>query len=165
MRKLTPPDNHHLNAATGWLELGNAAEAKAELARISSANRSHSGVLEVNWQICAAEKNWPAALATARNLVQLDPENVSGWIHQSYSLHEMKRTQEALDLLLPIIEKFPGVSTIPYNLACYACQLGDLEPARNWLAKAVKIRGKEDIRKVALADADLRQLWEEIRKL
>jgi hypothetical protein len=77
----------------------------------------------------------------------------------------MKRTQEALDLVLPIIEKFPGVSTIPYNLACYACQLGDLEPARNWLAKAVKIRGKEDIRKVALADADLRQLWEEIRKL
>jgi tetratricopeptide (TPR) repeat protein len=164
MHKLTPPDSHYLNAAAGWLELGNTAEARLEWQKISVTNRNHPAALELEWQICAAGKDWPSALVAAQKLVRLDPENVSNWIHQSYSLHEMKRTHAALDCLLPIIEKFPGVSTIPYNLACYACQLGDLGQARNWLAKAVKIRGKEDIRKVALTDADLLPLWEEINK-
>ena len=165
MNLLEAPDIHHLNAASGWLELGNAAEAKAELPRVSVANRNHPAALELEWQICAAGKDWPSALAAAQKLVRLDPANVSGWIHQSYSLHEMKQTREALDVLSPVLEKFPGVSTIPYNLACYACQLGDLEQARKWLSEAIRIRGKEDIRKVALDDSDLEPMWEEIRNL
>ena len=165
MPELTSPDNHHLNAATGWLELGNHLEAKAELGKISSANRRQPAVLEVDWRILAAEKNWPGALAVARELVQADPDNASGWIHQSYTLHEMKQTREAFDLLLTVFERFPGLSTIPYNLACYACQLGDLDQARGWLAKAMRIRGKEDIKKVALSDPDLQPMWEAIRKL
>jgi predicted Zn-dependent protease len=165
MRELTPPDNHHLNAATGWLELGNHAEAKAELIKISSASRENPEVLELEWRICAAEKSWPDALEAARRLVQTDPDNVSGWIHQSYSLHELKRTKEAFDLLLPMVEKFPDISTIPYNLACYACQLANLDEARQWLATAIKIRSKEEIRKIALIDPDLQPLWEEIKQL
>jgi len=35
------------------------------------------------------------------------------------ALHELKRTQEAFDLLLPAADKFPAPWTIPYNLACY----------------------------------------------
>jgi tetratricopeptide (TPR) repeat protein len=165
MRQLTPPDNHHLNAATGWLELGNHAEAKAELAKISAPSREHPDVLELEWRICAAEKNWANALETACKLVQVDPDNAAGWIHQSYSLHELKRTKEAFDLLLPVVEKFADISTIPYNLACYACQLDDVDAARRWLAKAVRIRGKDDIKKVALADPDLQRMWEEIEQL
>ncbi|HXT40762.1 MAG TPA: tetratricopeptide repeat protein, partial [Candidatus Angelobacter sp.] len=84
MRKLTPPDSHHLNAASGWLELGNAAEARAELTRVSATNRNHPATLELEWQICAAGKDWLSALAAAQKLVRLDPANVSGWIHQSY---------------------------------------------------------------------------------
>src|SRR5438445_4948190 len=143
MRKLPPPDSHHLNAAIGWLELGNPAEAKVELAKISPAKQRHRDALAVVWRICAAEKNWAGSLKAARKRVQAEPDDASGWIHQSYSLHELKRTREALDLLRSAVEKFPGISTIPYNLACYACQLGDLEQARNWLAKAIKICGKE----------------------
>ena len=165
MRELTPPDSHHLNAATGWCELGNVAEARTELKRISAANRDHPRVLEEEWRICAAEKHWLPALEVARRLIEVAPDNPSGWIHQSYSLHELKRTREAFDLLLPVVEKFPGVSTIPYNLACYACRLGDLEGARSWLTEAVRIRGKADIKRTALEDPDLQPMWEEIKKL
>jgi len=136
-----------------------------ELAGISARSREHPDVLEVRWRVCAAEKNWADALETARKLVETDPDNAAGWIHQSYSLHELKRTKEAFDLLLPAVEKFVGISTIPYNLACYACQLGDVSAARQWLAKAASIRGKEDIKKVALADSDLQPMWEEIQGL
>lgn len=165
MRELKPPDNHHLNAATGWLELGNHTEAKAELVKMSVASRQHPDALELEWRISTREKNWPDALEAARGLVQTDPDSASGWIHQSYSLHEMKRTREAFDLLLPTFKRFPEEATIPYNLACYACQLGDLEGARDWLAKAIEIRGKENIKKAALDDPDLERMWEEIREL
>ena len=165
MGKLTPPGDHYLNAAIGWLELGNTAEAKMELTKISSDQRQHREVLEVGWRICAAERNWAEALEAARRLVATDPDDATGWIHQSYSLHELKRTREAFDMLLPVVEKFPGVSTIPYNLACYACRLGDLERARSWLSEAVRIRGKADIKRTALEDPDLQPMWEEIKKL
>src|SRR5712671_8100729 len=143
MHELKPPDTHHFNAAMGWFELGNQTEAIAELARISVANRSHPDVLELTWRILAAERKWAEALEVSRELIRMDPENPSGWVHQSYSLHELKRTTEALTVLVPVVEKFPGFSTIPYNLACYACQLGDLKQARRWLAKAIEIQDKE----------------------
>ncbi len=165
MKDLRPPDTHYLNAAAGWLELGDPVEANRELARISAHSRSHPAALELHWQICAVQKNWPEALEAARQFIEADGDNPSGWIHQSYTLHELKRTGEARDRLLPLVEKFPHISTIPYNLACYACQLGDLDQARQWLTRAIKTGNKEDIRKAALADPDLKPMWEEIQKL
>ena len=43
MKSLGPPDSHHLSAAIGWLELGNVAEAGAELEKIAP---SHSNAGE-----------------------------------------------------------------------------------------------------------------------
>jgi hypothetical protein len=53
---------------------------------------------------------------------------------------------------------------IAYNLACYACQMKDLDRAREWFFRAMRIGGKVEIKKMALADADLEPLWEEIHK-
>ena len=165
MRELTPPDSHHLNAAAGWSELGNFAEARAELKQISADHRDHPRVLEEEWRICAAEKQWLPALEVARRLIEVAPDEPSGWIHQSYSLHEMKLTEQARKQLLTVAEKFSAISAVPYNLACYACQLGNQEEARRWLARSIKIRGKEEIKQMALADPDLRPMWDEIKKL
>jgi hypothetical protein len=43
----------------------------------------------------------------------------AGWIHQSYSLHELKRTIEARNQLLIVAKKFAGISTVAYHLACF----------------------------------------------
>ena len=165
MNDLTPPDSHYLNAAAGWCELGNCAEARAEFKRISPVHRDHPAVLETEWQLCAAERDWLSALEAARRHIETAPQNPSGWIHQSYSLHEMKLTREAWNQLLAVADRFPGVSTIAYNLACYACQLGDREEARPWLKRAIKSRSEEEIKRLALSDPDLRPMWEDIRKL
>jgi hypothetical protein len=37
--------------------------------------------------------------------------------------------------------------------------------ARNWLQRACAIGGKKHIKQMALADADLEPLWDEIQKL
>ncbi len=165
MDELEPPDRHHLSAATGWMELGNPREARAELLRISEQQQQRPEVLELHWRICAEEKDWATALAVARQLVQVDPEDPAGWIHQSYSLHELKRTAEARDLLLGVAGKFSRIGTVAYNLACYTCQLGQTDEARRWLSRAIQLSGKERVKAMALTDPDLAPLRDEIRGL
>lgn len=55
---LNPPDSIHLEAAQGWLELGNHEEAFEELERIDAPLRAHPDVLEVRWDIYAEVENW-----------------------------------------------------------------------------------------------------------
>jgi Flp pilus assembly protein TadD len=167
MEPLTPPDTFHISAAVGWLELGNVTESKAELERLASGLRDHPDVLEVRWLIHAQEKEWEDALAVARKLVDDEPKRASGWLHRAYALRRVKSggLQAAWDALRPAFEKFPDEATIPYNLACYACQMQRLDEARDWLQCAVKVGGKEKIKQMALKDDDLQPLWKEIKRL
>jgi tetratricopeptide (TPR) repeat protein len=158
-------DVHRLNAVAGWLELGNAAEALAEFEKISPAVRKHPAALEMEWMIRAQTKDWPAALEVARRLRRSNPDSASSWIHHSFCLHEMKETERARAELLRAVEKFPNVVTIPYNLACYACQLGNEQEARTWLDQAIRLKGKKKIKAMALEDPDLKPLWKVIQKL
>ena len=118
MKQLGPADQRHLEAAEGWVELSNHLEAYEELEQITAKNRTHPAVLEVRWQIHAKAKKWDAALDTASALVQLMPEHPLGWVHRSYCLHELKRTDEARDNLLRMVDKFPDDPIMRYNLAC-----------------------------------------------
>ena len=155
MPGLTFPDLHHVRAAEGWLALGALDDAAAELRRLTSAGQGHPEVLELRWNLAIRRGQWEAALDLARLVVLASPERPTGWIHQSYALHELKRTDEAWTLLRPMADRFPTDSTIPYNLACYACQLGDLAGAREWIARAIKLGGKREIKAMALEDVDL----------
>lgn len=167
MKILEPPNTHHLSAALGWLGLGDAREARAELARIDEANRNHPDVLEVSWLVCAHENLWDEGLEFARSLVKLAPNRSSGWLHQAYCLRRAREggVQKAWEALLPAFDKFPKEPIISYNLSCYACQMKDMEAARTWLKRALLIGGKEKIKRQALADPDLEPLWREIRGL
>jgi len=167
MQSLGPPDTHFLSAAVGWCELGSVTEAKAELERIAPALRHHPDVLEARWLIHAQEMNWEEGLTAAEKLVEVAPERSAGWLHRAYALRRSKRggLQAAWDVLLPAAERFPEEPLIPYNLSCYACQLGRLKQARQWFQRAVKLDGKEKIKFMALNDDDLAPLWEEIKKL
>ena len=149
------PDLHHARAAEGWLELGDAVEAERELQALSEPARHHPDVLEICWRLRAFMGDWEGALAVAQTMTRALPDRASGWIHQSYCLHEMKRTEEAWRLLRPAAELFPEESTIAYNLACYACQLGELAAAREWLQRAAGKKGRERVRMMGLDDPDL----------
>lgn len=62
MNPLQHPDTLHLQAAQGWLELGNHTEANEELEQITADLRVHPDVLAVRWQIYACAKKWDACL-------------------------------------------------------------------------------------------------------
>ena len=166
IKQLEPPDSIHLNAAEGWLELGNRVEAFEELEQITPQLRVHPDVLEVRWQIYAKEKKWDACVDIARAITKLAPSRPFGWIHLSFALHEQKKTQEAWDNLVGVAQRFPDEHLIPYNLACYAAQLGHLQEARDLLKKAFRQSGNPtSIKLRALDDPDLEPLWKEIRKI
>ena len=165
MKPLEPRDSMYLEAAQGWLELGNYAEADAELDKIAPHLRAHPDVLKVRWEIYAAAKKWEAALDIAAALIQLEPEEPLGWLHRSYALHELKRTDEARDNLLPVVDKFSGDQTMRYNLACYECQLGRLKQAKKWLEKAFQMGNAKEIKLAALKDPDLEPLWKRIGEI
>jgi tetratricopeptide (TPR) repeat protein len=165
MSTLSYPDKHFVNAALGWLDLRLVSDARAELQQVSTANTCHPEVLEVWWRVHAAERHWDEALRVAEMELMTAPERISGWVDRSYSLHEMRRTQEAREALLPAVKKFPEASLIPYNLACYACQLGDANEAQQWLRKALAHGERDEIKRLALNDPDLAALREEIAKL
>jgi len=167
VRALEPPDTHYLAAAIGWLELGNPAEARAELGHVRPENQEHPDVLEARWLVCAETKSWPEALEVSRALLKQAPERSSGWLHQAYALRRVPggTVQQAWEALLPAFEKFPSEATISYNLSCYACQMSQLEAARTWFKRALSLGNQEHLKQMALADHDLEPLWPEITDL
>ncbi len=165
MDELEPQDMMHLNAAEGWLGLGDLIEASAELQQITPAKRMHPAVLEVRHNLCAQAKCWEECLVMAEALVALAPEATFGWIHRSFALHELKRTQEALDRLRPALTFFKDDITVHYNLACYECVLGNLGAAKLRLAAAFKLARKQNCvgewQAQMSQDPDLKPLWKD----
>ena len=158
--KFEPPNTHYLNAAQGWLGLGDPDEAAGEFDRIDPALQHTPEVLEVRWQISATAQKWEECVLVGNALVASAPRQVLGWIHRSYALHELNRTKAAYDALLPAVERFPKEWLIQYNLACYSCRLQDQGRALRYLEQACKIGDPQQIKAMALQDTDLRELWE-----
>lgn len=144
----------HLQAAQGWLELGNPVEARAELDKIDELFRLHPDILQLRWHIHAKQGKWTVCADVGRIMTKVVPDVVQGWINLANSLFYLRKYKDAYDTLFPTLERFPTNPYIPYNLACYQCQLGNLSEAKAWLDKAIDIGG-ERIQETALMDPDL----------
>ncbi|MBM3832920.1 MAG: tetratricopeptide repeat protein [Verrucomicrobia bacterium] len=163
MNQLSEKDKCHINAARGWLELGNCIEANRELECVTAAFRIHPDVLEVRWQIFALNKMWTAAFEIATAICELDPDRPSGWIHQAYSLNEMAHTEKACDILRNVADKFSHLPIISYCLACYTCRLNNPAEAWPWLEKAIEKGDGDNIVRLALKEPDLKPLWKRLK--
>ena len=157
----TLSDQRHLEAAEGWLELGLHLEANAELEKITPQLQDHPDVLELRWHVYAKEMKWEASVDVANAIIERAPDRSDGWIHRSFALHEMKRTQEAYDELLPAVANFPNVWTVPYNLACYTSMLHQFDEALKWLKRAMAVDQKT-VQLAAIEDEDFKPLWDSL---
>ncbi len=59
---------------------------------------------------------------------------------------------------MPLAQRFPKNATIPYNLACYCAQLGEIEEAQEWF-KAAMALDEDTVRQMGIDDPDLEPLW------
>jgi hypothetical protein len=118
------------------LELGNHLEANEELEWIDAALRIHPDVLDLRWKIHARAEQWEMCVEIGNALVKTASGRPDSWIHRSTALHELKRTEEASDLLLPAADLWPGFWLIYYNLARFAAVLKREEESWDWLEDA-----------------------------
>ncbi len=107
---------------------------------------------------CDAQK-WDYVADIANALCSILPESSFGPLHLAHALRKLDRTTSARDALLPVADKFPDEWRIPFQLACYCCQLGDRKQAWQWLERAIDVAEKFDIRIQALDEPDLEAIW------
>jgi hypothetical protein len=165
MDPLPITEQFHLEAAKGWVLLGDRDEAHKELSHISRRWRKHPEVLELRWYLHAEDQNWEEALPIARLLHEHYSDRLFGWLAHAHSLLKATSDPEtAWDVLLPAAEIFEGPQ-VAYGLACYASLAGRLDDARYWLERADKVADQEEFKDVASDQLDLDKLREFIEKL
>ena len=155
---LEPPDQKHWEAASGYVQLGMYLEADAELDEIDPFCRAAPEVLAVRLEIYAGLKKWELMQTVAKKLGEHDLQNVQWAISWAYATRRANSLQAAKEILSNAESKFPKDAIIKYNLACYCCQLGESENAKNYLKTAFEIDSTWRLK--ALDDEDLRPLWD-----
>lgn len=136
-------------------------DANAELECIDPLNRAAPEVLRVRVAIYHGLKKWDALQTVAARLVEHEPTNVQWVVSLAYATRRAVSIGAARNILLTAEMRFPTEAIIPFNLACYYCQLGDLETAKDHLRRAFKIDAHW--RAAALDDKDLEPLWSTLR--
>lgn len=86
------------------------------------------------------------------------PNDQFGGVHAAIALYRLGRTGEAKELSLTLVPRFPKDWSIPYNLACYCAQLGQIEEAERWF-KAAMALDVNTVKRVGIDDPDLEPLW------
>jgi len=147
----------HLQYATGHLELGMLKEAAAELDAIGQSDQLLPEVISVRIDLHMHAKHWSQVIKFSQELIRLSPSDDKGWISHAFALRELDRIDEAQTVLLeaePIHGKKCGV--LHYNLACYACLLGNKPEAKRRLMIALKM--DKSWKQSALEDPDLKAM-------
>jgi predicted Zn-dependent protease len=163
IKPLDTPDCFHLDAAGGWLGLGDVESATSELREISPSEQTHPAVLSVLYEIYSRSAQWDKAADVAGELAEILPEESFVWINLAYATRRKTNGSipEAKKILLGAQPKFSKQYLFPYNLACYCSQLGEMEQAEQWLKKAAAIDNAA-VKKMALKDTDLKPLWDRL---
>jgi predicted Zn-dependent protease len=142
-----------LESATGWLELGLADEALAELESLPHEARNQRAALELKLAAQMICESWNSAADTARLLCLKAADEPVFFLRAAFCLHETGDTLAACNWLLRGPKTLFEMPISHYNLACYLWTLGDASRARLHLRHAITM--DESFREEARHDRDL----------
>jgi tetratricopeptide (TPR) repeat protein len=131
-------------------------EADSELDEIGPRNRAVPAALALRIQIYQGLKKWDLMREIAKRLAEFDPDDVQWIISYAYASRRALSIDAARDVLLQAAANFPTAAIVYFNLACYECQLGKIETAKDYLHRAIQIDASW--RLIALDDQDLEPL-------
>ena len=129
----------HLNAASGYLDLGMLREAKAELRQLDPGEHRDSRVLAIRVAICQQQGAWDKMFDLSRYLSCVQPDECHWAICSALAVRQLRSVEAAREMLLRARRDFPGEAAVHYHLACYEAQLGDLKKAKSYLQLAIKL--------------------------
>lgn len=140
--------------AQGYLMLGMLADAASELARIPREDDETREVMEARLDLATQRRTWKTAVRHGEQLATRYPEIEAGWIGWAYALRELQKIEEAKGVLLEAEPRHGKKSALlHFNLACYYALLGEVDTARERLARACKLDAR--FKDEALTDPDL----------
>jgi tetratricopeptide (TPR) repeat protein len=157
---LDPEDQRRLEVAEGYADLGMFLDALAELDAIAPESRDKPEVLAARVPIYAKLEKWELMQTVARRLVIGEPEHVEWIVSLAYATRRTETIEAAKTMLLDAVERHPSAAILHYNLACYECQLGQIEVAKARLGHAFRLDA--NLRALALEDEDLERLWDSL---
>ena len=141
-------------------EFGMFEDANDQVEKIDPFNRAAPEVLAVRLAIYHGLKKWELMREIAKRLADFQPNDIQWITSYAYATRRAESIPAAKEILLNAETKFPKESIIKYNLACYFCQMGDTENAKNYLKQAFEIDSSWRLK--ALDDEDLRPLWDSL---
>ncbi len=165
MMPLSHANRIQLDAAEGWLALGNPKEAQAELKKITKDNAHHPAVLAMGWQVAAVLGRWNQALRSIKSLCEIAPLSAQAWVLQAETLRNLRGPRAAWVLLRRVVARFPSDAVLSYRLACYAAQTGMFGESCTWLLRAFDLEISGKLRLTAIMDTELDPLWEQIARM
>ncbi len=155
-----PDTRQILEAAQGYFSLGLFDEVIEELDGLRGEDAEAVAAVALRIEAFQARKDWGLARELAEEMARREPAKPEWWIAWAYALRREKTIQDARGVLWEAVQLHPAVDLIQYNLACYACVLGELDEARRLLARALALA--PGCRAMARRDEDLKALWGEL---
>ena len=147
-----------LQVAVGYLELGMLLEANAEIENLAPDIKTSSPALGVRMEIYRAAQKWRLMEVVALELWKRHQGEPVYWNDLAWAVRRADSLKAGQKILLNAAERFPSDAMTQFNLGCYACQLGDIDQAKERVGKAIKLDAK--FKMLALDDPDLEPLWE-----
>jgi len=146
----------HLSHARGYLDLGMLSEAEAELASIAAPQSGCAEVQVARVALLHEKRDWQELRRIASELVQRQPEHAGWWVSFAFATRRTSTLADAREILLAAEREHPQEAIIHFNLGCYACQMGEMEEARQRVWRSIQLRG--ELRELARHDPDLQPL-------
>ena len=129
------PGRHHVEAAEGWLALGDWQEAKAELDLLGPAGRDHPEALRARADVFEVAGRWNAQTVVLEKLTHLEPDEIDHWLRLNAAQLLAGQPREALARLETILERHPDHPGLLFKLAVTQAALGAIRSAGRTLTK------------------------------
>lgn len=146
-----------LHAADGYLYLGMAEEALGELEIVPVPEQTNVSVLLARVRVLLHLRRWNDAETLSGGGATRYPQEEEFTVQRAFALHQLKKGEEAVEVLLAAPEWIRRTGILHYNLACYEARLGDLSTARQCIRAAIQLNAS--MKKNAKIDPDLQALW------
>ena len=150
----------HIQRCDGFLDLKMIDKARLELEQIDEIHHRSDIYIKAALRLAMAESRWSDAAQFAQALSERQPNEPEFYIQLAYAVRRAESVEAARGILLDAKKRFPKIAVIPFNLACYECQLGHPDEAMVFLEKAFKLDAS--FREQASEDDDLKPIWDRL---
>ena len=160
MLKISDNALWHIQRGDGYLDLKMYEEARRELQQVNSFDCRCDTYIKAAMRLALADARWGDAAQFARTLIERQPNEPAFHVQLAYAVRRAESIEAARTILLEALKQFPKIAVIPFNLACYECQLGRYDKAMSYLRRAFKL--DDSCQEQALEDEDLKPIWDRL---